>query len=101
MVNRRSSIVGRLGLVDGPNLTAAIEPAVRTGTMRWFRLMTMRALTGLCGRQRIMRPPLGRPRFRVPPLGIGHGVILVFVDRRFVIFFTFYFLLLTSYFLLL
>jgi hypothetical protein len=74
--------VASSGFVDGPDLTAAVVPAVRAGAMRRFRFMTMRALAGLCGRQRIVRPPLGCPRFRVPPFGIGHSVILVFVDRR-------------------
>src|SRR4029453_5263060 len=61
--------------IDCAHLTAAIVPAIRAHTMRWFGLVAMGALAQAHGFERIVRSALRRPRLGMSSFGIRHMYI--------------------------
>jgi hypothetical protein len=67
---------GRLCLVDRPDLTPAVEAAVRAHLMRALGLVALRALARLHGGERVVGASLGRAGLRMASLWIRHRRIL-------------------------
>src|SRR4029077_18269820 len=54
-----------LFFINSASLTPAVIAAVRAHAVRWLRLVAVRTFTEPHWLQRVVRPALGRPRFRV------------------------------------
>jgi hypothetical protein len=65
-----------LFFINGASLTPAVVTAVRAYAVRRLRLVAMRAFTEPHRLERVVRPALGRPRFRVASFWIRHLVLL-------------------------
>src|SRR5947207_1427716 len=70
--SRRRHHAGTLLLFHRSRLAAPIISAIRADTMRQFLFVTVRALAEARGVQRVVGPPLRRPRLGMSPFRIWH-----------------------------